>query len=43
MPSDVLGCTRNTIAMCWKEWYSCGGTGGCKGATNEEFLVTAAH
>ena len=43
MPSDALGCTRNTISLCWINGSAKRGTGACNGAANEEFLVTAAH
>lgn len=42
MPSDVLGGTRNTIPVSRIAKYL-EGTGAWEGATNAEFLVTAAH
>lgn len=42
MPLDVLGGTRNTIPVRRKAKYL-EGTGAWEGATNTEFLVTAAH
>lgn len=43
MPSDALGCTRNTILLFCLNESAKRGTGVCKGAANEEFLVTTAH
>jgi len=43
MPSDALGCTRNTIPVHWTNWSPGWGIVACNGGVNEEFLVTVAH
>jgi len=43
MSLDVLGCTRNTIFIRHTNQFWKRGTGFCKRATNEEFLVTVVH
>jgi len=43
MPPDGLGSTRNTMRLRESEQEAARGTAACKGGTNEEFLVGAAH
>lgn len=43
MPSDALGCTRNTIARRGSDGHVLWWTVRCKADTKEEFLVSVHH